>query len=85
LVVKTTVPAELIRHNISDEELGMLGQQNREGLSEALWAFVAGFLAALPAALEALYNAYLAEEHIPISILHLGQRFLGSNHIRRPV
>lgn len=75
-VVKTTVPAQLIRHNIADEELEMLGQQNRDGLSEALWAFTAGALAALPSAVGTLYNAYLAEERVPISILHLVEIFI---------
>jgi hypothetical protein len=49
----------------------MLQEGNRDGLSEAFWAFVAGALAALPSASEALYHAYIQKPPVPLNPLHL--------------
>jgi len=71
--VQTTRPAVLIRHSISDEELEMLKEGNRDGLSEAFWAFVAAALAALPAASDAIYRAYMHVPPEPLTPIHLAE------------
>ena len=69
--IKTTGPTTLRRHLLSDEQLDMFTLEKREGLAEAFWAFVAGALAAIPSAGESLYNAYIADPPIPLTLLHL--------------
>ena len=49
----------------------MLKEGNRDGLSEAFWAFVAGALAAAPAASEALWKAFIHKPPEPLNLLHL--------------
>jgi hypothetical protein len=71
LQIRTTLPAELRRHNISDEELEMLMQDSRDGLTEAFWAFVGGFLASLPPTLETITRSFFGEHPEPINIVHL--------------
>jgi hypothetical protein len=60
-VVMTTRPAELRRHDISDEQLEMLVATNHDGVSEAFWGCLGGGLGALLAVAEPLWNVYLAE------------------------
>jgi hypothetical protein len=70
-LIETSGPISIRRHLISDEQLEMLTTLNREGLSEAFWAFVAGALGALPSAGEALWNAYVVQPPIPLTPIHL--------------
>jgi hypothetical protein len=49
----------------------MLQEGNRDGLSEAFWAMIAGALAATPSATEALYHAYIYVPPVPLTPLHL--------------
>jgi hypothetical protein len=48
----------------------MLGNANRDGLSEAFWGFVGAGLAALPSAADALWKAYVEQPALPLTILH---------------
>jgi hypothetical protein len=71
LKIVTTGPEFLLGHWISDEQLEMLRSVNRDGLSEAFWAFVGAAFAAFPSAVEAVWSAYLENPHVPLSVLHL--------------
>ncbi len=68
--IRTTQPEELIRHNISDEELEMLKDTNRDGLNELFWGCVGAALASLPPACESLLKAYHETPAVPITIAH---------------
>jgi len=70
----TTVPAELLAHWILDEQLEMLGESNRDGLSEAFWAFLGATLAGIPSAAAAIWNAFGTKTHEmpPLDVLELG-------------
>ena len=74
--VMTTGPDEILGHWITDDQLEMLRSANRDGLSEAFWAFVAATLAALPAAAEAVWKAYVEIPQTPLSVLHLCEVFI---------
>ena len=69
--ISTTSPAEILRHNISDEQLDALTRDSGDGLSEMFWGFVSAAVAALPSAGEATWNAFFAIPKVPLSILHL--------------
>jgi len=69
--IETTGDIVLRRHLISDEQLNMLAGENRDGLSEAFWAFVAGALGSAPSALESLYGSYFQKPPIPLTLVHL--------------
>lgn len=69
--VRTTHPKEILRHNISNEELEMFTRNNRDGLSEAFWACVGGSIAALPAASSALHSSYIADKTESMTVFHL--------------
>jgi len=69
--IRITAPEVLLRHNISDEQLDMFAEGSRDGMSEAFWAFVAAALGALPAAGEALVNAFWLAPAVPLSAYHL--------------
>ena len=79
--ILTTQPAQLLRHNISDEELAMLGATNRDGLSEALWGFVGAAIALLSPVAEALWKAYIETPSTGLTILHLFEvaAFIGTS------
>ena len=49
----------------------MLSIETKDGLSEAFWGLTGASLAALPAALEAIWDAYIADQKAPLSFLHL--------------
>lgn len=65
------MPTALRRHNISDEELEMLKTSNRDGLSEAFWAFAGAGIAGIPSTIVSLGDAYAREVTVPLSGLNL--------------
>lgn len=69
----TTVPDQLVAHWILDEQLEMLGESNRDGLSEAMWAFGGGAIAAATPAIAALWNAYFDPSHTmsPLDVIYV--------------
>jgi hypothetical protein len=69
--IVTTQPAQLLRHNISDEELEMLATIRREGLGEAVAATAGAAVALAPAVGETIWKAYIETPFTPISIFHL--------------
>ena len=71
--IRTTAPAALVRHNISDEELDALASSKREGLSEVMWSMVALATGAAPSASEALWKSYITNPAVPLSALSLLQ------------
>lgn len=54
--IVTTMPDEIPRHNISDEELDMLCDPSRDELWETKWAALGAGLGALPTAVDALLD-----------------------------
>jgi hypothetical protein len=71
--IQTSAPDTIIRHNISDEELGMLGGSKRDGLGEFTWAMVALATGAAPAAVDAFAKSYLSNKPSPLGALSLVQ------------
>jgi len=69
--IVTTQPAQLLRHNISDEELERLATIRREGLGEAVAAAAGAAVALVPAMGETIWKAYIEIPFTPISIFHL--------------
>jgi hypothetical protein len=65
--IRTTLPDELLRHNISDEELDMLGETKRSFFHEFMWATITGALGAAPAAIHDLGEAYVSTPAKPLS------------------
>ena len=66
-------PDEIVRHDISDEELTQLADLKGDYLWEAMWTalgLAAGFA---PTAIAAISNAYFAEDPTPISGGELAQ------------
>jgi uncharacterized membrane protein YedE/YeeE len=61
----------LLRHNISDEELEMLTQDTRDGLSEAFWAFTGAAIAVFPTAVDSLWKAFIVRPATPLDPLQL--------------
>jgi hypothetical protein len=66
--VRTTLPDELLRHDISDEELDQLGDTQRGFFHEAMWSCIAGAVGASWGAIDALHEAYWATPAVPISL-----------------
>lgn len=64
--IKTTMPAELRRHNISDEELDMLIDAKHNSAEAFAWAMLAMATGAAPSTLEALWFANFASPKIPL-------------------
>ena len=71
LLIQTTQPSRLLRHNISDEELELLEEGQRRGLPEFFWAMVAGALVAVTPAVNGLYHAYGSSPPTPLDLAHL--------------
>lgn len=73
--IRTTLPPEVLRHDISDEQLETLrrGHSMSQGLSEGMWAFVGGVIGAAPGAVTALYRAYVADAPVPLGGENLAQ------------
>lgn len=76
LRIATTAPDTLLRHDISDEELEMIGGVKRDGFAEFMWAMVSLAVGAAPAGIEAIYKSYLAATPAPLSALGLVQVIL---------
>ena len=51
-------PDEIVRHEISDEELQMLSDLRRDWTMEALWGFLGAAIGAAKGAFSALFAAY---------------------------
>lgn len=72
--IQETLPDELLRHNISDEELGMLGDLRRDYVWEGLWATAGIALGALPGSLDALITTYWSgPQNAPMPLPDLAQ------------
>jgi hypothetical protein len=71
LQIITTAPQRLLRHNISDEELEMLGNLRRDGLSEVFWGMFGAAAASIFPAAEAIWRAYFESPAVPLDPLHL--------------
>lgn len=69
--IVTTAPDILLRHNISDEELSLLGGTRSAGLYEGAWACVGIFAGSVLPAGEALQKAYWATPPQPLGVLQL--------------
>lgn len=54
--IRITKPSEILRHDISDEELNLLASTKRDSFSEAFWAMVGAAVVALPPAIKAIVN-----------------------------
>ncbi len=71
--VLRTSPDELLRHDISDEELGMLADMRRDYLWEGKWVALGVFLGVAPACVDALWDAYVEDPGASLSIGDLFQ------------
>ena len=69
--IATTAPDELLRHNISDEELEMLCESRSDGATEGYWVAMGAMAASAPAAIPAMIH-YPASA-IPMSLTDLVQ------------
>lgn len=68
-----TRPSILSRHDISDEELGVLGDMKRDYLWEGMWVALGAVLGAAPGAIAALFLSYTGENPTPLSMGDLVQ------------
>ena len=59
-------PDEIVRHEISDEELQMLSELRRDWTMEAFWGFSGAALGATKGAFSALFAAYGGTKEIPM-------------------
>ena len=73
IAIRTTSPAEVLRHNISDEELDMLAGTKRENLDPFMWAMFSLATGALPAVIVAVYKAYWSSDATPLALVDLFQ------------
>lgn len=67
LRIATTMPDELLRHNISDEELQALVDMRRDYLWEGMWVALGIALASSPTAITFLVNYFSNDNLIAIS------------------
>jgi hypothetical protein len=70
---RTTRPDYLPRHDISDEELEVFANTNRDGLSDRMWGAAGIAAGLLGPCLESLYKAYCENPRTPIDAFHLGE------------
>ena len=68
--ISTSLPDEIHRHNISDEELDVLCDPSRDELWETKWAAVGAFLGTAPSAIQTGWN-YWNSETSKLSIIGL--------------
>lgn len=66
-IFRTTMPDEILRHNISDEDLTMFGDASRDGLSEAMWAMFGAAIGFAPSAFSGIWSAYLETPRTPLN------------------
>lgn len=57
--IARTLPDELLRHDISDEELDMLCGSRTGGIREGMWAAIGTTAGAIPTGLSALVNYFV--------------------------
>ena len=69
--VVRTHPDELLRHDISDEELEALCNMKRGPLYEGKWTAIGLFIGGLPQTIQAIYSAYIIDEKVAISMWDL--------------
>ena len=68
LRIRTTMPDELLRHDISDEELEALAETRRDHLWEGMWVSLGSAIGFLPTTIISIYSAYVADEKTPIAL-----------------
>ena len=56
--ISLSQPDEIVRHDISDEELQMLSDLKRNWMMEAFWGFLGAALGAAKGGFSALFTAY---------------------------
>lgn len=61
-------PDEIVRHDISDEELISLSDLRRGYLWEGMWVALGVFLGVAPTAVSVVADSYTGEEYLPIEI-----------------
>ena len=71
IAIRTSQPDSLLRHNISDEQLEMLADLKREGLTEAGFAGVGVAGGALVPAADAILTAYVDKPAEALSVVGL--------------
>ena len=65
--IRTTMPDEILRHEISDEELGMLGATRKDYTVELAYVLLGAVLGSIMPTLRHIYGSYLAKEIVPLS------------------
>jgi hypothetical protein len=68
--IARTTPTELLRHDISDEELGALGEMKRDHLWDFMWIVLGVALGSAPSACEHIWGLF--HDH-PISVKGLAE------------
>lgn len=71
--IVTTRPDTLIRHDISDEELGMLEKGSSDKVWDAMWAFCGAAIGAAPNAIASLWEFFFATSPKQMDKLELFQ------------
>lgn len=71
--VQRTAPQTILRHDISDEELGNLSEMRRDHIWEGMWAALALATGAAPNAIAAICSAYVKEPPVPMGGVDLIQ------------
>jgi hypothetical protein len=71
--ITRTLPDELLRHDISDEELAMLCGSRRDGVREGMWAAVGTFGGALPAGAAGLVAYSVGKDAGKLALIDLVQ------------
>ena len=66
VIVSTTLPDELRRHDISDEQLTMLVGLSSGNENQLLWIMIGGAVGSISAAVSNFYHAYFAPN--PVSL-----------------
>lgn len=69
--VRTTMPDEILRHSISDEELWMLGATRKENTVEIAYVLLGAVLGSAMPTLRRVYSSYWAEAKSPLSGIDL--------------
>jgi hypothetical protein len=64
--IACTMPEQLLRHNISDEELSMLCEGRRDNVWEGMWVAVGLFVGCGPSAVSAMVDYAQSTEPLPL-------------------
>jgi hypothetical protein len=72
--ISRTVPAELLRHDISDDELGRLGEMKHDHLWDFMWVVLGVALGLAPSMCDHIYG--ISQGH-PITAKGLGEVVIG--------